>query len=78
MIKTTFVDVTKGDYEVIKEYPYNITCSVGEYVDFDNYKPYADDIIFKIINIIHLPNEAKKIVEIKHFHTNKMVRKEGY
>jgi hypothetical protein len=77
MIKTVFVDVSRGDYKIIKEYPYNIQCYVGEYVDFDNFNPYADDFFFKIINIIHLPNEGKKFVEVKHFHTKNIQRKGG-
>jgi hypothetical protein len=78
MITTIFVDVTRGTYNIIKEYPYNIQCNVGEYVDFDNFNPYADDYFFEIVNVIHLPNEAKKFVEVKISRSKKIHRDEGY
>lgn len=65
MKKTVFIDVTGTKYDEIATYDYDITCNIGEHVDFTEYNPIADQDIFLIQDIIYLPNESKKIIEVR-------------
>ncbi len=80
MITTVFVDITGGKYVEIATFSYNIQGIKKDFLDFSSYNPFSDDDIFEVINIIHLPNEAKKIVEVRQTHTDsfKRERTDGY
>lgn len=64
MITTEFLDLNDGN-RLIKRIPYEVSCQRGDYVDFDVYDRHSDYDIYIVKNIIFLPNEAKKIVELK-------------
>lgn len=62
--KTIIFDLTSGGYRKLIEYPYVIDCRVGELIDFTKHTQYDDDL-YKVLQVIHLPNESSKIVEVK-------------
>lgn len=73
-MKTVFIDITKGKYKFVGEFPFDVDCKVDEFVDLTEYNPFSDDDIFKVMNVIHLPNEQKKVVELKLTFTTELKR----
>lgn len=80
MKTTVFIDITNGKYNEISNYQFEINCMRGDYVDFSHYEAFGDDDVFEIIDIVYLPNERKKIVEVRQTHTDsfKRDRRDGY
>jgi hypothetical protein len=64
MPKTIFYDLSKGGYRKMVEYPYDIECRIGELIDFTQHFHYDDDM-YEVVQVIHLPKESSKIIELK-------------